>query len=130
LVVEPSSLRDIPATIVDLLGPGQDGPFPGRSLARFWRGDGQGDKAPSEPLLMETTKPLVLTNEGREPAAKGPMKSVVAGGMHYIRSGDGTEELFNLRSDPEEGLNLAGGSRAVEVLRQFRASLVTLIRKR
>jgi arylsulfatase A-like enzyme len=130
VVVEPLSLRDIPATVVDLLEPGRDGPFPGRSLARFWRGGGEGSKASSEPLLMETSKPIVLTNEGREPAAKGPMKSLIAGGMHYIRSGDGSEELFNLSSDPEERLNLAGGSRAVEVLQRFRAGLAAMMRKR
>ena len=39
------------------------------------------------------------------------MKSLVAGGMHYIRSGDGSEELYALRSDPEERLNVAGHRR-------------------
>ncbi len=41
---------------------------------------------------METDPPVLLTNQGREPVAKGPMKAMVAGGMHYIRSGDGREE--------------------------------------
>ena len=36
VVAEPVSLRDVPATVVDLLGLGRDAPFPGRSLARFW----------------------------------------------------------------------------------------------
>ncbi len=36
-VVRPTvSLRDLPATIVNLIGLGQRSPFPGRSLARFW----------------------------------------------------------------------------------------------
>jgi arylsulfatase A-like enzyme len=130
VVAEPVSLRDIPATIVELLGPGRDAPFPGRSLARYWRGDPEPAGSRPEPLLMETTKPIVLTNEGREPTAKGPMKSLVAGGMHYIQSGDGSEELFNLSSDPAEWLNLTSGSRAGEVLRRFRASLAAMMRKR
>jgi arylsulfatase A-like enzyme len=129
VVAEPVSLRDVPATIADLLGLGRDAPFPGRSLARFWGGDPEGTRPPPEPLLMEMDKPLVSMNEGREPAAKGPMKSLVAGGMHYIRSGDGSEELYNLRSDPEERLNLAGAPAAGEVLRRFRAGLVAMSRK-
>ena len=35
-VAEPVSLRDVPATVLDLLGLGRDAAFPGRSLARFW----------------------------------------------------------------------------------------------
>src|SRR5262249_46251028 len=93
VVADPVSLRDIPATIADMLGLGGNAPSPGRPLARFWSGNPEGTRPPPEPLLMETDKPLVLMNDGREPAAKGPMKSLVAGGMHYIRSGDGSEEL-------------------------------------
>ena len=87
VVAEPVSLCDVPATVVDLLGLGRDAPFPGRSLTRFWRRPSQAVVPPAEPLLMETGKPELLTNQGREPAAKGPMKSLVAGGMHYIRIG-------------------------------------------
>ena len=36
-------------------------------------------------MLMETTKPEFIINCGRERAAKGPMKAVVVGGMHYIQ---------------------------------------------
>ena len=79
---------------------------------------------------METDRPIFLTNEGREPAAKGPMKSLVAGGMHYIRAGDGSEELYSLKSDPEERLNLAGAQMVRETLQRFRASLAAMLRKR
>jgi hypothetical protein len=79
---------------------------------------------------METSKPILLTNEGREPAAKGPMRSLVAGAVHYIRSGDGSEELYSLRSDPEERHKFAGAPIASSVLRRFRASLATKAWKR
>ncbi len=129
VVSEPVSLRDVPATVIDRLGLDRDAPFPGRSLARFWAGDSGAIGSRSEPLLMETGKPIVLTNEGREPVAKGPMKSLVAGGMHYIRSGDGSEELYSLKSDPEERFNLAGAATAREVLQRFRAHLAAMVRK-
>ena len=131
VVAEPVSLRDIPATIADLIrAPNPDAPFPGRSLGRFFGGDPNAIGPPSEPLVIETSKPIFLTNQGREPAAKGPMKSLVAGGMHYIRSGDGSEELYALKTDPEERLNLAGAPVARQVLQRFRASLATKARKR
>ncbi len=37
VVDETVSLRDLPATIVDLAGQANGSPFPGESLARFWR---------------------------------------------------------------------------------------------
>ena len=77
---------------------------------------------------METGKPLLLTNQGREPAAKGPMTSLVADGMHYIRDGDGSEELYVLDSDPEERFNLAGSPPAREFLRRFRIRLAMMLK--
>ncbi len=66
-----------------------------------------------DPLLMETTKPELIINGGREPAARGPMKAVVAAGMHYIRMADGSEELYNINSDVEEKDNLAPARRQI-----------------
>jgi arylsulfatase A-like enzyme len=115
------SLRDIPATVVDLLGLADASPFPGRSLARFWRPEGPATV--DEPILMETSRPIGLMNQGREPVARGPMKAIVAEGMHYIRTADGREELYVLRTDPEETSDLAAYPFAAESLRQLRARL-------
>jgi arylsulfatase A-like enzyme len=131
VIAEPVSLRDVPATAVDLLGLEQGAPFPGRSLARCWRR--QHDPVASttdEPLLIETGKPLVMINEGREPVAKGPMKSLVDWGMHYIRAGDGTEELYYLPSDPEERINGAGLPGAQEIIQRFRSRLRSILKER
>ncbi len=129
VVVEPVSLRDVPATVISLLGLTSDAPFPGRSLARFWTGKDPASSNQDEPLLMETEKPLGLINQGREPAAKGPMKSLVAEGMHYIRTADGLEELYLLRSDPEEQTNLAAYPFASEPLQRFRARLAAMLKQ-
>ena len=130
-VAEPVSLCDVPATVIDLLGLGPDHPFAGRSVARYWQPrDQEGVRVVAEPLLMETTKPELLTNGGREPAAKGPMKSVVAAGMHYIQMADGSEELYNMNSDVEEKVNLAGDASALPVLLEFRNLLGLLLKKR
>jgi arylsulfatase A-like enzyme len=130
VVGEPVSLCDIPATVVDLLGPLRDVPFPGRSLARAWAGNGEVGGSFSKPLLMETEKPPSLTNQGREPTAKGPMKGLVAEGMHYIRRGDGLEELYLLKSDPQEQSNVASYPFASEPIQRFRAALSAMLKKR
>jgi arylsulfatase A-like enzyme len=129
-VSEPVSLRDIPATVVGLLGLARAARFPGRSLARFWTENGAANASTSDPLLMETGKPITLTNQGREPAAKGPMKSVVAEGMHYIQTADGLEELYLMNSDPEERTNLAAYSVAEAPLQRFRAKLKAMLKPR
>jgi arylsulfatase A-like enzyme len=123
IVDAPASLRDLPATIVDLLGFAESAPFPGRSLARHWAGEAGGKAGPGAPLLLELEKPIGFTNQGREPVAFGPMKGIVADGMHYIRRGDGAEELFFLKPDPAETNNLAGHALAAEPLRRFREIL-------
>ena len=129
VVSEPVSLCDVPATVVDLLGLGRNAPFPGRSLARFWHQPDQAVLPPPEPVLMETGKPEIFANQGREPAAKGPMKSLVARGMHYIRTADGLEELYMLSTDPEEKVNMAGSPNAQAILERFRNAL-GLMKKR
>ena len=58
------------------------------------------------------------------------MKSVIAEGMHYIRSADGIEEFFNLRSDAEERFNLAAQPDAQESLRRLREGLLRLLKRR
>ena len=63
VVDSPVSLRDLPATVVDLLGLSAGSPFPGRSLAAYFgdgtRADAPGDRHPS---------PLRAGQRGRVPA--------------------------------------------------------------
>jgi arylsulfatase A-like enzyme len=128
-VAEPVSLCDLPATVVDLLGLGPDHPFKGRSVARYWQPRGQGSgRVVADPLLMETTKPELIMNGGLEPAAKGPMRAVVVGGVHYIEMADGSYELFDLKADVEEKANLASDRATRPVILELR-NLVGLMLK-
>jgi len=129
-VAEPVGLCDLPATLIDLLGLGPDHPFTGRSVARYWQPRSPGVRVVGDPLLMETTKPELIINGGREPAARGPMKAVVAAGMHYIQMGDGLEELYNINSDVEEKVNLAPDGDNLPVLLEFRNLLDLMLRRR
>ncbi len=130
VIAAPVSLRDLPATVLDLLRLNENTPFPGRSLSRFWTSKGPGIELHSEPLLVETGKPPGLTNQGREPVAKGPMQGLIADGMHYIRSADGGEELYFLTSDPDETSNVAALPFAREILEQIRTKLAAVLRTR
>jgi hypothetical protein len=79
---------------------------------------------------METEKPPHLTNQGREPVAKGPMKGLVADGLHYIRAADGQEELYLLKTDPEERGSVAAYPFAVPMLQRFRSDLKPILNQK
>jgi hypothetical protein len=111
-VRETVSLRDLPATITDLVGMADNAPFPGSSLARLWREVrhegarrvGDDDGAISE---LEGPNPTYPSN-GRSPASRGSLVSLAEGDYVYIcNEGDGREQLFHESFDPDERDNLA-----------------------
>jgi arylsulfatase A-like enzyme len=110
VVPDSVSLRDLPATIVDLVGLRDGAPFSGRSLARFWRDSpSRTDADTADGALSELPRPNPFNpNQGRSPGHRGPLISVGDGDFVYIRNErDGTEEFFNERDDPGELRNLA-----------------------
>ncbi len=108
VVAEPVSLRDLPATVVDLVGLSDRSPFPGRSLALLW-GDGTGPETPGPSLVRSeaSIRKKTSRNGSRPPALRGPMVSVVAEGMSYIRNSDGGEEVYRLAEDPGQEHDLS-----------------------
>jgi arylsulfatase A-like enzyme len=123
VVSTPVSLRDLPATVVDVLGIGDysRSPFPGQSLARTWSGSTEPALLGEPPVLSEVeAAPEFDPNHGTSPARLGPMRSLVGWGFHYIRNGDGREELFNLEGDPGERLDLSTRRDAEVTLARFR----------
>jgi arylsulfatase A-like enzyme len=115
-----ASLRDVAATVADLVGLRDASPFPGRSLARHWRSDDSVAGSASDPVLSEV---FIRTTPGGEPrlspALRVPMRAVFLGDKKYIWYGDGIEELFDLTRDPAEMNNLA----AAADLPKYRAAL-------
>jgi arylsulfatase A-like enzyme len=119
-LVEPVSLRDLAATVMDLIELDGASPFPGESLARYWNGARRLDDRAS-PLLSETNL-APLQPHKFPPGARAEMKSLVLGGYHYIRNHDGCEEVYNIVNDPLELRDAASseaGRRMIEDSRKF-----------
>jgi arylsulfatase A-like enzyme len=126
VVHETVSLRDLPATIVDLIGLENGSPFPGRSLARLWADRPIGaPMVETDVVLSELASPNPSDpNLGRSPVFRGPLVALADGDFVYIRNeGDGNEELFNQREDPDERNNLARVDAMQPILRRFRGQL-------
>ncbi len=125
VVTEPVSLRDLAATIVDLVDLPADSPFPGKSLARCWDGSSPSLATPADRALSEVV-PIDPHNPDPLEMVKPhwPIAAVIEGGWAYIRrEADGREELFHLREDAGESHDLAGSPAARPELERMRGSL-------
>jgi arylsulfatase A-like enzyme len=126
VVKEAVSLRDLAATIGDVAGQGKGSPFPGVSLARFWR---QPD--PLQPIkspAASTALAEVVSNDPKTSDYWGthqplsPLGAAKDAEWSYIhREGETHEELFHLRDDPKETHNLADEPAARATLEKMRA---------
>jgi arylsulfatase A-like enzyme len=120
-----ASLRDVPATVIELLGWNGDARLPGRSLAAAWRQPPDANSGSSAITLSELAAPLEVL-PGR-PKFDGPIHAVVCEGNVYIRHGSGAEELYDLDADPAESQNLSGKPAAGPVLERCRELLGQLV---
>jgi choline-sulfatase len=93
-VPEPVSLLDITPTLLDLCGLESSGDLDGRSLAPALIGAGAGDAdVVAEYLAEGVTAPAVMLRRGH---------------LKYVWCADDPEQLYDLESDPNELVNLAG----------------------
>jgi len=90
------SLRDLPRTLLDLTGAGDPTPFPGQSLARFWRTPG----LPGDSVLAEVRH--ARNQPEGYPISHGDMRSALADSGHLIVRGDGRPELYDFQRDSFE----------------------------
>jgi arylsulfatase A-like enzyme len=115
-VQEPVSLRDLAATIVDLAG-ADSTRFPGVSLAELVAGE----REVTSPVISETRKGINIGR--RNPSGRGTLRSIIDGDLHYIRNGDGVEELYDLKADRAEAHNLAATDAGKQVVAAMRGRL-------
>ncbi|MCC6420216.1 MAG: sulfatase [Gemmataceae bacterium] len=118
------SLRDLPATVLDLAGLTWRGRFPGQSLTRHWE-SGTAGSAAAPVLCLVHDGGQNDPNEHRcSPVARGSMVSLFLDGKHYIRNlGDGREELYCFDGDPGEQNDLAGTPAGQALLPRYREAV-------
>jgi arylsulfatase A-like enzyme len=122
------SLRDLPATIVELAGLADGSPFPGRSLSPLWRDPTARPGEGVYETLAELPSPNPIDpSHGRSPAHRGALVSLAEGDLVYIvNEGDGGEELYDERDDPRELTNRARSTPMAPVLARFRDRLARI----
>jgi arylsulfatase A-like enzyme len=120
----PVTLRDVAATLAALVPLSTE--FPGASLAPHWRGGGDDTRGGPSPLLAELERSTEL--QPYSPGSRGNMRTLIEGEYHYVRNGDGTEELFNWVADPSEISNLAASS-DTRLIAGFRQKLAAAVRR-
>ncbi len=120
-VAGPVSLRDLPATLLELASVPRPAGFPGTSLAERW---GTGPQQLRSVALSEVR--AVFNFPPWIPLSRGDMQSVVDGDLHYILNGDKREELYNFVRDPGEEHNLVQHPEHETDLIMFRRSLDSL----
>jgi arylsulfatase A-like enzyme len=104
----PVSLRNVPATIVEMLGLDGRLQFPGQSLSHSWSASGSQSERSEQPFLSEVRTGECLEAPMWYPARRGSMRSLTWSSLHYIKNfGDGREELYDFVRDPQEQFDLA-----------------------
>ena len=119
------SLRDLPATILDLAVREPEA-FPGASLAPTWSdaADERHDAVVS-PAIAELARGNV--EQPWYPIASGlDMQSMLSGSLYYICNPDATEELYDLATDADEAHSLVGTPAGDGAVLAFRTAIASV----
>lgn len=125
-IERPVSLRDMAATILDILGVENANKIPGESMAQYWNDPAAAAGMLETPLLSE-----VYGGFGHYdwyPIAQGDVKSIYLEGYHYIKIGDDQEELYKVDEDPSEENDLAQSAEHNTLLKDMRIELEAVSR--
>jgi arylsulfatase A-like enzyme len=131
VVTETVSLRDVAATIVDILGLTAGSPFPGNSLVPLWQDVSSipaSDRLSIDHGLAEVVPndPINRDSYGM-PKLGWPLGGLADRDWSYIRrESDAREELFDLRNDGKEQHNLVNDPAARPLLERMRGRLKSL----
>ncbi|MEO7501051.1 MAG: sulfatase-like hydrolase/transferase, partial [Gemmatimonadaceae bacterium] len=121
VVEDPITLRDLPATVLDLVAAGNQKSIPGNSLSWRWSPLADSTRMTVSPVLSEVRS--ARNGPSWYAVARGDMQSIVIQRHHYIRNGDGREELFDIVADPWETVDLAKTQTGKGMLVSARAAL-------
>jgi hypothetical protein len=128
VVSETVSLRDLAATIAEIPDLKTAAPFPGDSLARFWKGPVSESSAAVD--ANQTLSEVVpLDSFGSDPSqwpyrARWPLAALTLGEWVYIRrEGNVQEELYGVRDHIPGRQNLASDPAMQPTLERMRGAL-------
>ncbi|HSA55937.1 MAG TPA: sulfatase [Gemmatimonadaceae bacterium] len=107
------SLRDLPATILDVLDVPVD--FPGSSLRGTWETAAQDADNVVGAALAEVRYMRGVSEDG--PLARGDMRTVVTDSLQLIQDGAGNDSLFDLALDPTGGRAALDQTKPLPLLR-------------
>ncbi len=125
-VAEPVTLRDVPASLMSLIGASSDAAFPGDALSRHW-----GAHAPAaEPAISGLASDPGSSRKGA--TSPKTTHSVVMGRYHYLRHErightPGPETLFDYVADPAELRDLVRVPERRSDLERLRAALDSVL---
>jgi arylsulfatase A-like enzyme len=118
----PVSLVDLFPTLLAVAGADDIAADAGTSLLPMLDGVTPRTDAP----IIAELDPNLRDRGLQPPLSHGPMKSIVDGPWHYIRNGNGSEELYSIFTDPSEYDDRAGAPADDATLRRLRAALDAL----
>ncbi|MEQ8846228.1 sulfatase [Botrimarina sp.] len=119
----PVSLAGLPQTVCDLIDAAAGDRFPGPSFAGLVRGTGEEGRRASAAFVAEIASQAGCPPcHGRSPVAAGPMRCVRSGPLKLIERADGVRELFDLRVDPQERVNLADDPAFASTIERLRST--------
>jgi arylsulfatase A-like enzyme len=127
VVPEPVSLRDLPATVVDLLDLSDGSPFPGASLAPLWGAGASSTPYAPSPVLSEVGHKTHIPRIASIPSTKGEVKALISRGKVYIRNSGAQEEVYDRHADPLEKSNLVSAQELNPSLDRFRSMLKQIL---
>jgi arylsulfatase A-like enzyme len=128
VVPYPVSLRDLSETVVEQLGLSVGAPFPGRSLAEYWKLAPGQEPPRTSAAFSEQVDPATFGPRPRDGPARTDFRmSLFAQGRHYIRDGSGGEHLYDVRADPLEQRDLADSAAERPALTAFRRALLGVL---
>jgi len=113
------TVRDIPATVLDVIGRAGSGELPGTSLSRFWLSDSTSTPPGSGGLIFAAVTDRTWLDPDRE-IRRGNLLAAFDGPRHYIRVGSDHEELYDIDGDPWELNDLADETSLQPVLVDLR----------
>ncbi|MEO8634264.1 MAG: sulfatase [Gemmatimonadales bacterium] len=113
VVETPVSLRDLPATVLELTGVPKQRLFPGQSWAARWRSADAGAMAP--PVAAE------VRLRGRTDRA------LILGDEHYLSFHEGGAAVYNIRTDPTQQHDLLAAGATAHPGAYYAARLDSLI---